>query len=283
MTSAKKTGRIILWALRLGLFFLGPIFLWLTCLALFGPFRPVLFVAGMMTLALTAGAAYIGWRCELAFPGVRPQSDHPNLARWGMALAAGSVVSLAINLGLTWIHSAAVTTHSGQGATVFFVREDVLIGFVLFSLLLSAIGLLLWLISLVKNARQLRLLSWLTVLMIGIYPVIVSVTGLIDAYKGQPLWEIEQTTSGPDQQTYYFLREGGVKNERSRRRQSQSPETSSAIARRTGNDPFLVKAEIILSDLQTQNPHGALLLGTKHKDANVQQVSEKLLKAQGGG
>jgi hypothetical protein len=278
MTSAKKMGRIILWALRLGLFFLGPIFLWLTCLALFGPFRPVLFVAGMITLALTAGAAYIGWRCNLAFPGERPQSDHPNLARWGMALAAGSGGALAINLGLAWIHSAAVATHSDRGATVFFVREDILIGFILFALLLSAIGFLLWLISLLKNARQLRLLSWLTVLIIGIYPVTVSVTGLIDAHKGQPLWEIQQTATGPDQQTYYFLREGGVKNERTRRRQFQSPETASAIARRTGNDPFLVKAEIILSDVQSQNPHGALLQGLKHDDLTVRQVSEKLLK-----
>lgn len=278
MTEAKTIGRILLWVLRLGLFLLGPMFLWLTCLTFYGPFRPALLVPGIVTLALTAAAVYIGWRCDLAFPIERPQTDHPRLPRWGMALAAASASCLILNLGLTQLHSAAVASNNGIGATMYFVADDIFTVFLLLSFLLSGAVVLLWLISLVKNTRQLRMMSWLTAFVIIIYPTMVSTLGLIDANKGEPLWEIEETATGPDKQTYYFLNEGLIKNDRSRSRRFVNPDTFSALARRTGGNSLIGKAEIILSDMQSQDPHGALLEGTKHSDPVVAQVSEKLLK-----
>lgn len=291
MTTAKTVGRIILWALRLGMTFIWPVLCLLTVLCLGTVWNELQAWKGDFTwlgislilLGLTAIGGYIAWRSDLSFPGARPQIDQPRLALWAIGLFIIHCLCLASLLGLDWLNSASANENNTVGLTLYFVDDNTNHFFFLLAASSIIILFLILLVSIVKNLRQLRLLVGLISLFTVIYPVALAGFLIIDDRNSSPLWEMKQTTTGPDNKTYSFLREGLIDSEYSHGEPFASSQKYSALALHTGGSIFIKKVKIILLDKQTQNPHGALIQGTKHKDANLRQVSEKLLKEQNVG
>jgi len=270
MTSVKTVGLALLWGLRWGLFLLWPPLLWLAIAHLSTPPETE---TRIIIPGLTALAFYIGLRCDLAFPGQR-QNDNPPLRRFASGIFAAYCICLAITLGSLWLYAIPVAQSNFVGATLSFANEDVLTLLWLLAAFLSLVLFILLMMCLVLGFAQLRLLGWFMTLSFGLFLLLITVVTQKDATQ----WHMKQTLTGADGTVYSFLSEnhftGFLQDD-------YKTQYSTALVRRTGGSIFIKKVRIILLDTQTQNPHGALLQGTKHKDANVRQVSEKLLKAQG--
>jgi hypothetical protein len=272
MTRLKLIGNILLWALRLALILLGPTLVVL----LFGfitllPTRPI-YLACLVSAILTALYIYYGLTCNLAFPLQRAQTDRPNLKKWGMLWLGASGFLLAFCTALQWLHSGPARDSTRVGLRLFFINTETFA----FLLLLSGLCLLflfaLLIKSIVKNATQLRFVTSLMAMATGLFSLAgIVMIGIDDSRT--PEWQIKQTYTGTDRNTYFFLRKNVFYRDN----------VLTALAQQTASNPFYATVKVIIFDKNTGNFTGALQLGSKADDNEVRQVCEAMLKVEKEG
>lgn len=209
----------------------------------------------------------IGLWGDWLMPRRKPQKNSSRLWRSGLGLTGVISISLAACLAMVWFNSRQVTGNEAVGLKLYFVHEATY--FVV--LLLAAICCLaLWGLlvkALFHNLQESRILAGLLTFCLVLFPLALIGTFAIEM-QTLPEWQILQTVSGPENYSYSLLQE--------------HPQTRNvmpiAIARHNANNPIYSTLEIVL--LEKNDSQTVFEKGTKHTDATVRAVCEKLLKGE---
>jgi hypothetical protein len=273
MTQAKTFGRILLWAMRLGLFVLGPSLVLLAFTSIISRPNPPLIIVCIITFLLMAGLLYYGATAHFRFPLAGAQTNCIRLTLAAVLFAAGSFFSFLLYVGLAWLKFRGAIL--GGSSPYYLVPETTLTYCLASTVFLGLICFALWLRGMVANAHQLRLLTWMLALTLGMGPFTSTVARYIAANENRAFWEVSRTAIGPDNETYHFLREGQMQY---RGERPTKHRVFSAVARHLGGNPLFTKVDIIFSVYKSHDPQGALAMGKHHPNAVVREACAALIE-----